>query len=146
MFLDIVIASWRPYLLHLLERVELSSTKAVLTAIGKKDTLRTLCEIDEKDFQKLKGIEDQSCDALLCLDSTLDTVNALTDMYHQCYKPGPKTDAPGKSMENGAYASDAIWFALVEKQKDVAYARKKVEALLAKIRNTRSLISIGIGL
>ncbi|KAI8934246.1 hypothetical protein NX059_008991 [Plenodomus lindquistii] len=141
MFLDIVIASWRPYLQHLLERVELSSTKAVLTAIGGKGTLRDVYEVDEKDFQKLKTIEDQTCDALLCLDSTLDTVNTLTDMYHQCYRIAPKTAKSVKPIAKGPCVTDPIWFALVEKQKDIAYARKKVEALLAKICNTRSLIS-----
>ncbi|KAF2848959.1 hypothetical protein T440DRAFT_519540 [Plenodomus tracheiphilus IPT5] len=142
MLLDIVIASWRPYLLHLLERVEISSTKAVLAAVGgTKGTLRDVYEINEKDFQKLKGIEDQTCDALLCLESTLDTVNVLADMYNQCYRPSHKAGASRRSAAKGPCIGDAIFFSLLEKEKDVAYARKKAETLLAKIRNTRSLIS-----
>jgi hypothetical protein len=39
-----------------------------------------------------------------------------------------------------AYGSDAVVFALREKAKEIAYTRKKAEALLSKVQNTRTLV------
>jgi hypothetical protein len=49
-----------------------------------------------------------------------------------------------ESLRNSAYGSDAVVFALKEKYKEIAYTRKKAEALLSKVQNTRTLVSLPI--
>jgi len=90
--------------------------------------------VDVQDYQSLKEIEDRASDILLCLDSTMDSVTTLTDMYQRL------TVAPdGKSGEE-TLKEDEILFALHEKSRDIGYSRKKVEALLIKAQNTRALV------
>jgi hypothetical protein len=86
--------------------------------------------VSVEDFQNLKMIEDRASDALLCLDSTLDTIVTLAEMHCQYFgtsATGCVSDAPTKSHSDTQLD---VAFALKEKKRDVLYARKKVEALL----------------
>lgn len=85
-------------------------------------------------------IEDQIADLILCLDSTLDTVSTFLDMYEQVHVIQAKLPQSDTSSQFSAYGSDAVVFALKEKEKEVAYTRKKAEALLSKVQNTRTLV------
>jgi hypothetical protein len=156
MFISVAISSWRPYIAYLVEQVAelvtdsasmldrtltmVQSDKAVLTKVDAQDAMRSFYTVEIKDHQRLKEIEDRVSDAALCLDSTLDTVCTLTDMYHKYFHVSTTTQAPGVPYHEEAYESDAILFALRGKQKEVSYTQKKVEALLAKTRAARALV------
>jgi hypothetical protein len=99
--------------------------------IGKQDFMGGPYIMSVEDFQHLKMIEDRASDTLLCLDSTLDTIVTLAEMHYQYFggtsATGCVSDTPTKSH---SYAQLDVAFALKEKERDVLYARKKVEALL----------------
>jgi hypothetical protein len=42
--------------------------------------------VDVKDYQSLKTMEDRTADALLCMDSTLDTVTTFAEMHRQYFE------------------------------------------------------------
>jgi hypothetical protein len=86
-------------------------------------------------------IEDQIADLILCLDSTVDTASTFLDMYKRIHVIQGKTQPSEELSHFSAYGSDAVVFALKEKEKEVAYTRKKAEALLSKVQNTRTLVS-----
>ncbi|OAL48748.1 hypothetical protein IQ07DRAFT_85531 [Pyrenochaeta sp. DS3sAY3a] len=137
-FIDTAIASWRHYLVHLTQLVTYQSNKAVGISIGDDDLDNQFLSIEVEDHQHLKQIEDQISDLMLCLDSTLDTVSTFEDMYIQFQDH----QEDGRSISDGSTrASDAVIVALKEKSKEVSYFRKKAEALLSKVQNTRTLIS-----
>jgi hypothetical protein len=48
--------------------------KAIVMPIGKQDSMGGPYVVSVEDFQNLKMIEDRASDALLRLDSTLDTI------------------------------------------------------------------------
>jgi hypothetical protein len=104
--------------------------KAIVMPIGKQDSMGGPYVVSVEDFQNLKMIEDRASDALLCLDSTLDTIVTLAEMHCQYFgtsATGCVSDAPTKSHSDSQLD---VAFALKEKERDVLYARKKVEALL----------------
>jgi hypothetical protein len=155
-FISVAISSWRPYIAYLVEQVAelvidsvsmlglaltmVQSEKAVLTKVDAQDAMWGFNTVEIKDHQRLKEIEDRASDAALCLESTLDTVCTLTDMYHKYFHVSTSTQALEVPHHGEAYECDAIMFALREKQKEVSYTQKKVEALLAKTRATRALV------
>jgi hypothetical protein len=102
--------------------------------IGTGDCFAKSYTVDVQDYQNLKDIEDRATDVLLCLDYTLDNVIAIRDMYC-CINPHPDV-SPSQSSQD----EDPILFLLEEKEKEVAYSRKKVEVLLSKAQNTRALV------
>lgn len=133
-FIDVAIASWRPYLIHLEELWIEFSDKASLTTMESKQPLRNHYRVQAQDYTDLKELEDHVTNVTLCLDSTLDTLTALLNFY-QKYRPGNEG-----SPHKAASSSDLVSFALQQHQRHVIYSRKKAEALLAKSRNTRKLI------
>jgi hypothetical protein len=103
------------------------------------------CESGETDFitlqiedhQALKQIEDDIADMLLCLDSTLDTVSTFLEMYDQTSNSQLESiDITSSTL----HSFDIIAASLREKTKEVSYNRKKAEALLSKVQNTRTLV------
>ncbi|EAT87761.1 hypothetical protein SNOG_05370 [Parastagonospora nodorum SN15] len=140
-FHDVAIASWRPYLAHLHDDMVELSTRSIITTIEKDESLRGGYAVDVKDYQSLKEIEDQLSDVILCLDATFESINTLTEMYRRHYC-GPLQD-PERSeyITNRQWESDEMYVALEEKVNEVAYSRKKAEALLMKAQNTRALVS-----
>jgi hypothetical protein len=68
--------------------------------IGKQDSMGGPYVVSVENFQYLKMIEDRASDALLCLDSTLDTIVTLAEMHCQYFgtsATGCVSDAPTKS-------------------------------------------------
>ena len=96
--------------------------------------------IEVEDHQELKQIEDAISDLILCLDSTLDTVSTFEEMYDQFRFHQDDTDSVEGPPAKQAYGSDAVIFALKEKVREIRYTRKKAEALLSKVQNTRTLV------
>jgi hypothetical protein len=96
--------------------------------------------IEVEDHQELKQIEDQIADLILCLDSTLDTVSTFEDMYQLFGDHQNHTIQRTQTTRRSAYGADAVIFALREQAKEIAYTRKKAEALLSKVQNTRTLV------
>jgi hypothetical protein len=76
-----------------------------------------------EDHQALKQIEDEIADMLLCLDSTSNSQLENIDI-----------------SSSTPHSFDIIAASLREKTKEVSYTRKKAEALLSKVQNTRSLV------
>jgi hypothetical protein len=155
-FLGTAIASWRPYLIYLHDKiVELvgsppqqptkltygKSDKAIITPIGKQDSLRDHYVVDVQDYQSLKTIEDRTSDALLCMDSTLETITTLADMHCRSFQPSRNGNGTAGVHDDRSSVPNAILYALKEHEREVLYTRKKVEALLSKAQNTRALVS-----
>jgi hypothetical protein len=90
-----------------------------------------------EDHQALKQIEDEIADMLLCLDSTLDTVSTFLEMYDQTFNGQLESIDISSSTH---HSFDIIAASLREKTKEVSYTRKKAEALLSKVQNTRTLV------
>jgi hypothetical protein len=69
--------------------------------IGKQDSMSGPYVVSVEDFQNLKMIEDRASDALLCLDSTLDTIVTPAEMHCQYFggtsETGCVSDTPTKS-------------------------------------------------
>ena len=117
------------------------SNKAVGISIGVENGEDEIIKIEVEDHQELKLIEDEIADLILCLDSTSDTVSTFEDMYDQFQNNQHGQSSHNESLRKSAYGSDAVVFALKEKSKEIAYTRKKAEALLSKVQNTRTLVS-----
>ncbi|KAH7084964.1 hypothetical protein BKA63DRAFT_573980 [Paraphoma chrysanthemicola] len=116
--------------------------KAFITPVGKQGSLKDHNVVDVNDYQSLKTIEDRASDALLCLESTLDTVKTLQEMhgrYLLAFPTARRSDSPSTNHPHTRH--DDITFALQEQEREVLYSRKKVEGLLSKAQNTRALIS-----
>jgi hypothetical protein len=95
--------------------------------------------IEVEDHQELKRIDDQIADLVLCLDSTLDTIATIESMYKLF---GDNVGHHGtRDAERSAYGPDTVIFALRDQTRHVANTRNKAEALLSKVRNTRTLVS-----
>jgi hypothetical protein len=62
-------------------------------------------------------------------------------MYEQFREHQNLSIQENEKPRRSAYGSDAVVFALREKAKEIAYTRKKAEALLSKVQNTRTLVS-----
>ncbi|KAH7094612.1 hypothetical protein FB567DRAFT_600226 [Paraphoma chrysanthemicola] len=141
-FLDTAISSWRPYLIYLHDKVVDLADKAFITPVGKQGSLKDHYVVDVNDYQSLKTIEDRASDALICLDSTLDTVKTLQEMHGRYLLGFRTTREPDDPSTNRLYTPhDDIMFALQEQENEVLYSRVKIEALLSKAQNTRALIS-----
>lgn len=108
--------------------------------IGCDESEENFVSIEVEDHQELKQIEDRIADLILCLDSTLDTVSTFEEMYGQFSDHQNQALAADELPPRSAYGSDAVVFALKEKAKEIAYTRKKAEALLSKVQNTRTLV------
>lgn len=106
------------------------------------DSAKQSLSIDVEDHQDLKQIEDEISDLMLCLDSTLDTVSTFEEMYDHFRTHQDDTESIRGSPSRSVYGSDAVVFALREKAKEISYTRKKAEALLSKVQNTRTLVCL----
>ncbi|KAF1940154.1 hypothetical protein EJ02DRAFT_406954 [Clathrospora elynae] len=141
-FLDTAIASWRPYLVYLTQLVNYQSDKAIGIMINDDENGdEQFLSIEAEDYQDLKQIEDEISDLMLCLESTLDTVSTLKEMYGKFHLHPEDNNSMQDSQYQSIYASDAVVFALEEQAREVSYTRKKAETLISKVQNTRTLIS-----
>jgi hypothetical protein len=109
--------------------------------VGKPGDPKRFVTVDLKDYQGLKDVEDRISDAMLCFDSMLDTLSTFKEM-HQRYFVGHGTcEQAGEAASPDMVVTDKMMFILEEKQREVAFARKKAEAMLSKAQNTRALVS-----
>ncbi|KAF2035537.1 hypothetical protein EK21DRAFT_96760 [Setomelanomma holmii] len=139
--LDLVVASWRPYLCSLQDAVTELSTRAVLTMIEKDDTAQSHYTVNVHDTKAFKDVEDETTDMILCLDSTLDTARALATLYRRVYCHRSHSITDGEFLDEQDYTGDELLVALSEKEKDISYAREKAKALLMKTQHARALVS-----
>jgi hypothetical protein len=109
--------------------------------IEKDSSLQSVYTVNVQDAKDLKDIEDHTTDMILSLESTLDTVSTLADMYRRYYCTSPNLLKPDDNHAMHKCESDEILIALQGKEKDITYTRKKAEALLTKAQNTRALVS-----
>ncbi|KAF1926014.1 uncharacterized protein M421DRAFT_230472 [Didymella exigua CBS 183.55] len=132
-FLDTVIGSWRPYLVDKAKQVTALSNKANGVVVSTEDDPDNFVEISPDDHLELKQIEDETADLLLCLDSTSGTLASFEEMYDQfCQRQDYLR--PGCKLDDVAVALRA-------QVKEIQYTERKAEALLAKIKSTRTLTS-----
>jgi hypothetical protein len=115
----------------------LQSNKALGMVIGCESGESEFVTLQVEDHQALKQIEDEIADMLLCLDSTLDTVSTFLEMYDQTFNDQLESIDISSSTPR---SFDIIAASLREKTKEVSYTRKKAEALLSKVQNTRTLV------
>lgn len=108
------------------------SNKATGVCIRTEGDNGSFVSITVEDHQQLKEIEDDVADVILCLDSTSDTLTTFEETYGQfCQSQNPS---------RSSHTLDAVAIALREKTKEILYTRRKAEALLLKIQNTRTLV------
>jgi len=97
--------------------------------------------LDYDQEQELKQVEDQIVDILVSLDSTLDTITALLNIYEHFNKTF------GRDLEESSIDDwDAIKLTFREKQQDIIYMKQKVEALSSKLQGTKALVRIAVNL
>ena len=116
------------------------SSKASGVSISGRGFDEDPVSISVEDHQQLKEIEDNVADLILCLDATLDTLTALREMYEQHIERQNALHSRQKIQIASLQTSDAIIIALREMVREMAYTRKKVESLLSKVQNTRTLV------
>lgn len=109
-----------------------------MVKIGKEGGSQGFVTIDVKDYQNLKGVEDKLCDVILCLDSTLDTLETFVETEQRLRSHAHETKLSPATKDKDF---NTMLHTLKEKQREVVYTRKKAEALLAKAQNTRALVS-----
>ena len=97
--------------------------------------------LDYDQEQELKQVEDQIVDILVSLDSTLDTITALLNIYEHFNKIF-RRDLEGSSIDDW----DAIKLTFQEKQQDIIYMKQKVEALSSKSQGTKALVRVAVNL
>jgi hypothetical protein len=103
--------------------------------IGKEDHPEAFVTVDVQDYQSLKEIEDRASDIVLCLDSTADTLGAFMTCHRRL-----QTNPAETEYSTPPPTTDTILITLLDMQREVAYSRKRVEALLMKTQNTRALV------
>jgi hypothetical protein len=93
-----------------------------------------ITEFEER--QRLKQTEDRILDLLVIMESTLDTIDSLSQAYRDfCLR------TTGALQQSPISDNDLICFALAERRRDVLSYRSKVEALRAKVKGTTKLVS-----
>jgi hypothetical protein len=107
--------------------------------IGDPDHPDDFVTVNVEHYQKLAEIEKKVDDVTLCLDSTADSLDTLRRMLQALEPARPCEAEPGEDTR----VSAMIHLALREKGRIVAHTRRKSEALLSKIKNTRDLVSSG---
>lgn len=123
-FLDTAIASWLPFLRDLDKVVThqvsycftsfqhttnlFQSNKAVGITVEDGDEGAEFISIELDDHQEMKEIEDQIADTILCLDSMLDTVTVLGDMYEQFKEHHTEATHILGETRRSAYGTDAV--------------------------------------
>jgi hypothetical protein len=122
---------------ELTEADKLQANKALGIVISFESGETDFVTLRVEDHQALKQIEDEIADMLLCLDSTLDTVSTFLEMYDQTSNSQLESIDIASST---SHCFDIIAASLREKTKEVLYTRKKAEALLSKVQNTRTLV------
>ncbi|KAF2872631.1 hypothetical protein BDV95DRAFT_606220 [Massariosphaeria phaeospora] len=129
-----------PFELHIMF-LDTTSDRAILMTPGNQSVPNHLVSVDIEDLQKLKCIEDDIADSILCLKSTSRTISTLLEM-HKYYSEHISCDPLDKGLQS-SYGSgpDAIEFALEECQDEVVHNREMAESLLSKLQSTKSLIS-----
>lgn len=132
-FVDTVLTSWRPYIADLTKDIQQQSDRALLAMVEDNEDFKFL---DYDQEQELKQVEDQIVDILVSLDSTLDTITALLNIYEHFNKTF-RRDLEGSSIDDW----DAIKLTFREKQQDIIYMKQKVEALSSKLQGTKALVS-----
>ncbi len=98
-----------------------------------------ITEFEER--QRLKQMEDKILDLLIIMDSTLDTIDSLSQRYRE-FRSATTVAVERAPLLDG----DSISFALAEKRRDVLLYRSKVEALRAKVKGTTNLVGSKIHL
>lgn len=144
------IASWRPYLIHVNEiiygivsRMEIRlhvlndrPSADTSTFCGKYEDETTKNEaylLNIEHFRILTETENEITERLLCLDSTLDTVTSVANLYRRM---------SSKLGSVRRKSNDDILFALEEQERDGKYTQEKAELLLFKARSTREAVGI----
>jgi hypothetical protein len=117
------------------------SGSSITVKLGKGDEPQGFVTVSVKDYQNLKAVEDRVSDVVLCLDSTLDTLNTFLEAHQRRSLDLQGAEQSRPQASDAPKSSDAILYVLKEKQREVTYTRKKAEALLAKTQNTRALVS-----
>jgi hypothetical protein len=109
--------------------------------VGKTDDPKRFVTVDLEDYQGLKDVEDRISDAMLCFDSMLDTLSTFKEMHQRYFVRHGTCEQADEAASPDMVVTDKIMFILEEKQREVAFVRKKAEAMLSKAQNTRALVS-----
>lgn len=108
--------------------------------IGAENHPEDFVRIDVVDYQSLKNIEDRVSDVALCLDSTLDTIATFVEIHNLLYAHQETVVQREDMVVATEPRVDDILLTLKEKERHVAFTRKKAVALLRKAQNTRALV------
>jgi hypothetical protein len=108
--------------------------------IGDKGRPGHFAAVSVDDHQKLTALEVQLANVLICLDSTSDTIASLCHIS-ACLLHAQNTSPNRKGFLLEILERPVVSIAFVKAGREVQYTRKKAEALLAKISNTRELVS-----
>jgi hypothetical protein len=141
--LGTAIASWRPYLIYINEKIfkldwrmggrlfgiECSGLNHIMTL---RDTYAGNESTQAYPFS-IHHFERKFSEILLCLDSTVDTVTFFAIMYRRM---------KSKLSSVGMEAGDDIMFSLEDQERDVKYLRKKAEVHLFKARSLREEVGL----
>lgn len=91
---------------------------------------------DFEERQQLKLVEDRILDLLIIMESTLDTIDSLSRVYRE-FCSTTAAQHPDEDLND----NDLISFGLAEKRRGVLLYRRKIEALLSKLKSTTKLVS-----
>lgn len=104
-----------------------------MASIGNDVPIR-ITELEER--QQLKQVEDKILDLLIIMDSTLDTIDALSRAHQELCSVTAMQHPDWSPIKN-----ELISFGLAEKRRDILLYRSKIEALRSKVKSTTKLVS-----
>ena len=104
-----------------------------MASIGSNGPIR-ITEFEER--QQLKQVEDKILDLIIIMDSTLDTIDALSRAHQELCSLMAM-----QHPDRGPIKNHLISFGLAEKRRDILSYRSKIEALRSKIKSTTKLVS-----
>jgi hypothetical protein len=148
LLLDTATTNWRPYLVDMAAQTNEQVSRdmvdeghsddywqadRVIMASIEDDSPIRITEFEER--QRLKQMEDKILDLLIIMDSTLDTIDSLSQAYRDFCSRTLLKIQEASIPENGS-----VSFALAEKRRDVLLYRSKVEALRSKVKGTTKLV------
>ena len=108
--------------------------------VGNEEHPENFVSVSVDDYQRLAGMEAVIADVLLCLESTSDTIETLRSISMDLLRSQKDNSAVDYSVP--PLGSPALDMAFVKEERQVSYTRKKAEALLSKIKNTRELVRL----
>ncbi|PVH93690.1 hypothetical protein DM02DRAFT_695242 [Periconia macrospinosa] len=129
-FIDVALASWRPYLIDLHDKVYDIATDVDHASID--DKANSSIKVSMREDRMLKGLEDNTTDALVCLHATMNTLSTISTMYRHLFPPAAQLDGHG----------DILSIMIGEKQRETTYFCQRAEGLMAKIKSTRTMLSL----